>query len=326
MTWKNALPSADQDVNMFYIHDFFQSMYDRQEVWYNRFVLQEPTPWTDNKIFQEYKFTNVYRELDRNSQWEIENITKAKISFINKVWKISVFRFIINYEFFDHIGGIPDFEDFDNEVFYKQICDYRATGKNPFTTAYLVNSANCPGITRDECYGRVVLPALHENIEDVYGDMSVYGGDPIKFIKRITKLPSIGMFVAHEMYISLCYIAKYTDDTTFPFTENDWTNVGPGASSGIRILLPNLKGYKQQWEGIHMIQRLAAPYLEEHFPDFKFIYYNKKSKEYGISKKSTITLHQIEMWLCEYQKYFKMKLKMGKQRTKFKANSKDLQY
>lgn len=31
----------------------------------------------------------------------------------------------------------------------------------------------------------------------------------------------------------------------------------------------------------------------------------------------TITLHQIEMWLCEYQKYWKVKYKIGKQRSKF---------
>jgi len=43
---------------------FWQFIAERQKVWYRRVVEGRPAPWTDDDILQEYRFTNVYRELD----------------------------------------------------------------------------------------------------------------------------------------------------------------------------------------------------------------------------------------------------------------------
>ena len=32
----------------------------RQDIWYKRFVLKQPAPWTDDEILKPYNFCNIY--------------------------------------------------------------------------------------------------------------------------------------------------------------------------------------------------------------------------------------------------------------------------
>ena len=127
------------------------------------------------------------------------------------------------------------------------------------------------------------------------------------------------------------------------FDQNDFTNVGPGASIGIRLIYPSLKTVREQKKAIYWLKDEADKWLEkigkekgEMFPHLGwdsadgeyFIYDFKKQKEYSKDSDarmySGITLHQIEMWLCEFQKYWKMIIGEGKQRSKFVPRSKTI--
>ena len=66
--WHSLLPDASKEVDEENFKLFFKTMFERQEVWYNRFIKKQPRPWTDDEFFANNKFTNVFRELDRNSQ------------------------------------------------------------------------------------------------------------------------------------------------------------------------------------------------------------------------------------------------------------------
>ena len=71
-SWHKDLPSEDLEVYEPHLKLFFETMYERQMIWKRRFLENKPMPWTKNKIFQSSKFTNVYRELDRNSQCKLK--------------------------------------------------------------------------------------------------------------------------------------------------------------------------------------------------------------------------------------------------------------
>ena len=93
-SWYDKLPNDDLEVYEPHLKLFFETMYERQLIWKRRFIEQRPRPWTDNEIFRNSKFTNVYRELDRNSQWQIKNILlDSSLSRVNLIWKMMVFRF-----------------------------------------------------------------------------------------------------------------------------------------------------------------------------------------------------------------------------------------
>ena len=96
---------------------FFETMYERQLIWKRRFIDKKEPPWTTGAIFKKFKFTNVYRELDRNSQYCINKIIKpnANGSLENLIWKTLVFRLSNNTQTSDAASkhrpcGIPDYD------------------------------------------------------------------------------------------------------------------------------------------------------------------------------------------------------------------------
>ena len=112
------------------------------------------------------------------------------------------------------------------------------------------------------------------------------------------------------------------------FTQDDYTNVGPGASIGIRLIYPSLKTVREQKPAIYWLRDEAEYWLnkigKEKGEPMPFLEWDKEKGQYYISKECNITLHQIEMWLCEFQKYWKMIIGLGKQRSKFVPKSKTI--
>ena len=336
------LPSDELEVSEENLHLFFQTMFERQEIWYKRFILKKEKPWTDkDEILRDYKFTNVYRELDRNSQYQIKNIFKKSNLMKDRkelIWKIMFFRFFNNPEFFDFIDKytieaeekgydeygifdtVPNYSRFDPQHLKDWMEAFREDGGNPFTNAYLTNSQACPGWTRDECFAFKVIPTLHKLVPEISKTL-IKAKKPQEIINLLLTLPSVSNFMAHEFYQDFTYAPRYSGIKLMRFDQDDFTNVGPGAEAGIRWIFPNRKSGKDKLQAIYDLRDLAVDYLEE-FGDFKYLGYDKKTDSYFYDIfESKITLHQIEMWLCEFQKYKKMQLKIGKQRSKFKPIS-----
>lgn len=324
-SWKEKLPSVELDICEENLDLFFKTMFERQVIWKKRFVDKLPAPWTKNKILRDFKFTNVYRELDRNSSWEIENIIRDKeLSDVNLVWKIICFRLINNPDTFIYLqskykwkSGIPNIEDFNKKDFYHAVQSYRATGNNPFTNAYYINSTFSSNIGRDHAYCMVILPLFKKNIEDLMYLMKE-SETPYDVISYLTEFPSIAEFIAHELYQDFTYIKIYTGKDLFRWTRNDYTNVGPGAELGLRLIFPSLK--KNKIEGIQDLLSIAESELYK-IGSFPYINWSRKKEEYVLSAHSSLNLHSIEMWLCEFSKYWKMKIGEGKQRSKFKPKT-----
>lgn len=360
-SWYDKLPDESLELYEPNLRLFFETMYERQMIWKRRFIDNLPRPWTKDKIFQESKFTNVYRELDRNSQWQIKNILlDSSLTLRNLIWKMMVFRFFNNPETFtfepkgkaiqknifgapvksglkqadstDELipatkwrNGIPDYEEYDEDEFSRFIAGIRSVGQNPYTSAYLINSQATPGHSRDYCYTRVVIPYLHKNINKLIATVKT-AKTPEDIISYLKTFPAVADFIAHEFYQDFTYIPRYTDRKFMKFDQNDFTNVGPGASIGIRLIYPNLKTVREQKQAIYWLQERSGIILsqigakkKEYFP---FLEWDKQEREYYVTYSSrNVTLHQIEMWLCEFQKYWKMIIGEGKQRSKFQPRS-----
>ena len=359
----NQLPDSSIEVHHEHMRLFFWLMHERMAIWKRRFIDKRDRPWTDNEILRDYKFTNVYRELDRNSQWQIKNIIlDDSLSLKNLIWKMMVFRFFNNPETFtfnpnkgqrsiqgDLFGsveksglkqaekfselisaekwpnGIPNYDDYDEDEFSRFIAGIRSVGQNPYTTAYLINSQATPGMPRDYCYTRVVVPELHRRIPEII-KVVLKAKQPEEIINYLTQMPAVADFIAHEFYQDFTYIPRYTDRKFMKFDQNDYTNVGPGASIGIRLIYPSLAHVKDQKQAIYVLRDCAEQMLteiaKEKGEQMYYLEYDKKLHKYYLTDECNITLHQIEMWLCEFQKYWKMTIKTGKQRSKFEPRTK----
>ena len=327
-SWHTKLPDENLSVYEPFLQLFFETMYERMMIWKRRFIEQKPQPWTENAILRDSKFTNVYRELDRNSQWQIRNILlDDSLSPVNLIWKLMVFRFFNNPETFKRgvewrgwRNGIPDWKDYDEDDFVSFIEEVRKSGQNPYTNAYLINSMSAPGKSRDWCYTRLVIPTLHKRIPQLIS-VDRNADSPESIITYLKTVPAVADFIAHEFYQDFTYIPRYTDREFMRFTQNDFTNVGPGASVGIRLIYPNLKTAREQKQAIYWLRDAAEEQLTKigtlKGEPMGYLEWDKESKEYKLTDKCNITLHQIEMWLCEFQKYWKMMIGEGKQRSKF---------
>ena len=327
-SWHTKLPDENLSVYEPFLQLFFETMYERMMIWKRRFIEQKPQPWTENAILRDSKFTNVYRELDRNSQWQIRNILlDDSLSPVNLIWKLMVFRFFNNPETFKRgmewrgwRNGIPDWKDYDEDDFVSFIEEVRKSGQNPYTNAYLINSMSAPGKSRDWCYTRLVIPTLHKRIPQLISVVR-NADSPESIITYLKTVPAVADFIAHEFYQDFTYIPRYTDREFMRFTQNDFTNVGPGASVGIRLIYPNLKTTREQKQAIYWLRDAAEEQLTKigtlKGEPMGYLEWDKGNKEYKLTDKCNITLHQIEMWLCEFQKYWKMMIGEGKQRSKF---------
>lgn len=326
MKWYDELPDPSINVYIPYLNLFFETMYERQMIWKRRFIDNLPPPWTKNRILRDYKFTNVYRELDRSSQWQIQNILlDESLTLKDLIWKMMVYRFFNNPQTFEtgkHIwrNGIPDYDEYNVETFADFIYSVRKSGINPFTNAYYINSDAASGKGRDYCYTKVIIPHLHDNINRLIIEVKK-ASTPEDIIVFLKTIPGVADFIAHEFYQDFTYIPKYTNREFMKFDQNDFTNVGPGASLGIRLIFPSLETVKEQKQAIYWLKEKSNEELKkigkQKAQTFPFLYWDKNKRQYFISNECNITLHQIEMWLCEFSKYWKMKIGEGKKRIRF---------
>lgn len=315
--WETFLPPKTEEVNEKNLNEFFRLMYERQEIWHNRFILKQPKPWTKDSILSKYKFCNVYRELDRNSQWLINNVIKDEnLSFNDLLFKIIIFRIYNTIEIFDHIK-LPNFDNYDQSMFLNDL-KYLEEKKNIRTLntkAYLINTYMSKGKSY-EVYANQIIPSAHKIIPEIVNIINE-GKSVQDLINKFKQISGIGRFLAHEFFVDLCYLNKYVVDCIFPWTENDYTDVLPGSKDGIRWIFPSMRG---RIEAIYILRDLAPEMLSKH-GKFKYMNWDIEEQKYLITTQPNITLHQTEFILCEFNKYMKMLIGEGKQRKEFKPKT-----
>jgi hypothetical protein len=301
---------------------FFNMIYDRQMIWKRRFIDKAPAPWTDNEIFKKYKFCNLYREHDRSSQWEIRNIIMDNaLTDKNLLWKILVYRTFNNPETFARAlnkwpNGIPDYGMYDESEFTAHIKEIKDMGLNPFTNAYSISGNIVRGVTIDEAYCHTVIPTIHKSVDTIYTILKD-AIDPEQIITYLMTLPGSSSFIAHEYYQDLTYVPIYSDRSLMNFGQNDYTNLGPGSSQGVRLIFTRLRGI-EQLSSYYYLQDIAEEKLEEIGLEkgelMPYVTWNKETHKYEIITESNLSLNQIEGALCEFSKYIRILRNTGRPR------------
>lgn len=309
---------------------FFNMIYDRQIIWKRRFIDKAPAPWTDNEIFKKYKFCNLYREHDRSSQWEIRNIIMDNnLSDENLIWKILVYRTFNNPETFARAldkwpNGIPNQEDYVEDEFAAHIEEIRSMGLNPFTNAYSITGNIVVGDSIDNAFCHTVIPAIHKSLSAICSILE-NAATPEQIVTFLMTLPGASSFTAHEYYQDLTYISIYTDRNIMKFDQNDFTNLGPGSSQGVRLIFPKLRG-AEQLSCYEYLQNVAEEKLEEIGLDkgelMPYTEWNKELHKYEIINDCNLSLNQIEGALCEFSKYMRILRGTGRPRcSEFEAHT-----
>lgn len=288
---------------------FWWFITERQQVWHRRVVKEQPSPWTDDDILQEYRFTNVYRELDPGTQYVIQNILEKDASRQDKIFNVMLYRLIGRLETHEYLGFQP-LEAFDAAEFEEQLKHRRDDlGETVFTGAYMVSGYNQMGssdkvenvaalfgeVTDDPTFFEDLLSA--ESLPDAYG--------------LIRSQPGFGNFLSYQALVDLLYPVDYYDgDSVLPFSPDDWSAPGPGAQKGLKQLVTEFNGFTRL-----DVMRWLRQYQQEEFDrlDLDFPYLETEDGD-----RYELSLANIQNCLCEFYKYHKILHSNGRARRCFR--------
>lgn len=292
---------------------FWRFICERQQVWYRRVVLQNEPPWTDDEILQQYRFTNVYRQLDPGTQYVIQQILERDESRPDKIFNVMIYRLIGRLETHDHVG-FQHLNEFDPTWFEKKLKTRRDEHGEPvFTGAYMVSGYNQMGSSdKVENISRI-FEKISERFDSFYA--SVEEANDLKQVYHaIRNLPGFGNFLSYQVLVDLLYpLQVYNGDSLLPFSQNDWSSPGPGAQRGLKTLLstPEKGMYLEAMRWLQQHQVAEFDRLDIKFP------YLQDSE----GRRMELSLADIQNCLCEFYKYHKILNKDGRARRRFRIKN-----
>lgn len=304
----DRLTESKVEVNQKYLDMYWSFIFDRHIVWYKRFILQQKAPWTKDPILLNYKFTNVYRELDKGTVFLLHNIVNGPHSEMEEVFNIIVYRMFNRIDTYESTGfleitGVPTEYHWDKQVSFNIWRNRQNAGLSLYTDAHMVCAyEHFPGADKLERFEYIFdgvfkgLPSLMNIIKKSKSLETIH--------KALMKFPGIGPFLAYEIAVDISYCEWNNHG------EDEWANPGPGCQRGLKKIFPNLKTGDCTWMITVLRQAQKKEFKRLGLP-FEDIAY--KGRE--------LTLRNIEHCLCEFSKMEKALTGTGRPRNRFKAKS-----
>jgi hypothetical protein len=271
------------------VKEFFRFMRERHQIYVNRFVLKQPKPWSEDPIFQHWKFTNVFRELDTGTIYLRRALrhekSPPKIIF-NTIW----YRLFNWYEHIENLG-VLELDEFEKLKTY--MGERKRFSLKIFTSAHMTHGEM--GEDKVDTYVRVI----GENMKFHYelADICAETNSMESAFKALLKFPMIGPFIAYEIVCDLRF-----SPALMPTDNMTWANVGPGAKRGLERLGMEIS--------IQSMIDLMNKFKKE---DCEI------SKSHFEGKYPPFELREIEHSLCEFDKYERVRLNQGNPRCKYKG-------
>lgn len=276
------------------IERYFAFCQERHAIYWRKQAGQ-PWPWTDDSILREYKFTNIYRQLDKGTVWLTENIIKPYADHPELFFNIAAYRRYNWWMAAEIIGWIDDYPKQHDKII-KRLYAYQKEGGHVFTGAHMLNCQ--PGVDKITHVFKMVLPELWNNRDNIcwYSENKL-----ASWYKSMLTVNGFGPFLSYEVVSDLRW-TRYLEDADDIMT---WANAGPGAKRGIQRLLnlpvKHQKGLKYPNDGEYLAIMQALLELSKVLPDWM----------------PKWEMREVEHSLCEWDKYERARLGEGRPRSKY---------
>lgn len=326
------IPDSSVVVNQQHMDMYWYFLYERLKIYHKRVVLREDAPWTDDKILQKYRFTNISRDMDKLTIWEINNILSKiddptdniELRKRSVLFNIFLYRMYTKIESYQHFGFI-DFED-NAEENYKigkdKLIKWRDQGNKPFTGSYMVNPMDLINPNVEQRKDKIlnsyyVLDNIFYNIDEVYKNVVEDCPNMKSQIEYLVTLPGIGWFNAYEIACSIASINRYYNNELVPWTQDNYSNIGPGSGRGLDSIFENCG---------NLTKMEALIYLRANWQEHmkRLGYYEEFIEMLPEIFDNDIDLRIIEHCLCEFSKYIKVKEQGKRTRALFKNETKNI--
>lgn len=283
------------------VEEFFKYARERESIRIKRYA--QPFPWTDDKILQENRFCNVFREDDKTTIWFRENVRNFLQNYPRVLPATVIFRWFNRIETGEKILDLlVNADKWDTAEARK-----RLTGVSPVVTgSYIIKTPN--GMTKLEgllwCFDQF-LPKWRELYDTI-----IPGTTTMETLwTQLQEFPFLGQFMAYEIVTDLrfTHILKNAPDIM------TWANPGPGAARGMGRLVEGadintfkMQNKKHRQIVIEKMQELLEASKEEHN-------WPKEWQQWE--------MREIEHTLCEFDKYERIRLGEGKMKQKFRVGA-----
>jgi len=277
---------------------FWTFVCERHTIWNQRFQLHLPPPWTKDPVLQRYRFTNVYRRLDRGTIFYLHNIARLSYSLEEVVFRTLVYRLFNRASTYLTLNseGLLTPAEWRVGRAARLLRRLRRDVGPVFTGAFMVTGSvrrGAPDKIGNYCRlikeWKEVLPTFTVRLRQACTLKELWC--------VLGELDGIGKFLAYEIATDLDYTNYFT------FSEDDFVNPGPGCRRGIDrvVRFDDLGERNYPYAGV--IAELRW-HQEEFFAqyDLLFPYWN----DYPL------TLRDIEHSLCEFSKYMRFREALAK--------------
>lgn len=290
-------------LNMDPLYDW---MTERQAI-YERRASGAPKPWTSDVILRDYRFCNVFRELDTVTIWVRENIREPYADHPNLWFMLCLARYINHpatlQEMMDR-GHWPvmSLVDWDWRLAARVIDDRIARGEQAYTGAYMIRAesdkkVNWYSWTKAEYICGIVLGTLIDCRGNIEPRLVSRGYTLQKAHALLTQFYGWGPFMAYEVVTDLRH-TRYLCDAPDIMT---WANAGPGALRGLNRLMGRDKNAPLSQERANTLMEELLVSLSERMPE-------------GFPE---LEMRDIEHSLCETDKYLRVLYGEGRPRAKY---------
>lgn len=257
----------------------------------------EPKPWTDDVIFQNFYFTNPYRENDKVTKWFRDNI-RDPLKMDSRVFMATIifrwFNKIPTGEFLLGLNVGKKLTDsplcvWKEKTVSNKLVKLWDNGKNPvFTGAFMIKAGDGPRGSK--------IPTVCSCINDIWKKRKQFIDTKWESMeslwKELKNCRGLGGFMSYEIVCDL----RYTHVLEGSKDINTWCNMGPGAKRGMnRLESRDLKDSISPalWNDL---SRALLPATRKRLKSSQSLLNHQLMMP-------LIEMREIEHSLCEYDKY-----------------------
>lgn len=292
-----------------------------------------PRPWTDDPILQTYRFTNVFRERDRTTEWIARHV-RAPLDQMLERGEIEPWQQVL---------GIILAREFNRAETLEQIfCQDRIDRTiEPVALAYIRGGPAAPTIAEFEGYMRSfcrqpwvtgayiiktpdgmdklagalwMVERARERLPALAADRS-FACSMEALHADLVGFPYLGQFTAYEVVTDLRWmgIGREWPDVM------SWAAAGPGAIRGLHRIHGRFTWRRKSWGGPALSQRQALSEMR----DLLSLSRDGQYWPNAITSSSpedwpVWELREVEHTLCEWDKFERVRLGQGKPRGVFR--------
>jgi hypothetical protein len=288
------------------IPEFFRFAKERHSIWLKR-QRGASTPWTKDPILQQYKFTNVFRELDRTTVWFREHVREPLRDDRRVFAAIVIFRWFNLIRTGELLHGFcPDLTFKSTDLFRKWDSEFarrRLIAQKPVTNgAYIIKTIEgknkLDGILYHINNFMVAEPELYK--------MMVQATRLEHMQEALRGVPYLGPFMAYEIVTDLrhTHVGEHATDI------NSWANPGPGACRGLgRVLFQDPGRYKYG----------SRPQIATVMEGMRSLLKKSRNPSNWPTHYPEWEMREVEHTLCEFDKYERARLGEGRPKQLYRG-------